>query len=213
MIPRRRFPGSAAEELFSSQACRWPSAVVCFFLLTHQVVQSKVVFIWSPGSKESDRWGAVMWGGRALAPAFALLCALLADHSHTVDACLGPSARRDCTHPVVVRVSSDFNITIGEKPRGAIAGNGGAWRDSGWNAADRAADMVAGAAATALAKPSTCAVEMIGGGSSSGAALAKTAAASAATEANNRQRGICKSRAIAGRSQAAAMSGGTKGGV
>jgi hypothetical protein len=105
-----------------------------------------------------------MWGGRALAPAFALLYALLADHSHTVDACLASLVRNDCTQPVVVQVSSDFNIAIGEKLR---AGNGSAWRDFGWNAVDRAVDMVAAADATALAEPSTRAVEVIGGSSSS----------------------------------------------
>jgi len=65
--------------------------------------------------------GGVVWGGRTLASAFVVLCALLADHSHPADASLATPGSSFSTPHFTTRTASDFNVTIGGKPRATQA--------------------------------------------------------------------------------------------
>ena len=67
-----------------------------------------------------------MWGGRALASAFVLLCALLADHSRPTDASVVAPANETSTPPSAVQSLSDFDLVIGAKQGIALAANGSA---------------------------------------------------------------------------------------
>jgi hypothetical protein len=60
--------------------------------------------------------GGVVWGGRTLASAALLLCALLADYSHPADASLATPGNSSFTPPFATPNASDFDLAVGGKP-------------------------------------------------------------------------------------------------